>query len=240
MSRLPDREQEFLTWAAQHLTIWAGNGVAPSIGMTVEQVTAAQLKLDAAQAALDLAETVRLDSLTKTADKDLKLGDLRTTMGGLVTQIEGYAKATADESVYVTASIPEPKPKTPRTEAPVPQNLGLRNTTNGNLVLTFEANKGQGSVFVIQRRTKPVGGAAGDFQYQDTTAEKAWTDTSVPTGLEWVSYQVATKLTNGVLSDWSTARTFNFGSVGESAGESGAGADGPLEFGGGEPLAKAG
>lgn|GEM_PF-5879896 len=48
MSRLPDREQEFLTWAAQHLTIWAGNGVAPTIGMTAEQVAAAQLKLDAA------------------------------------------------------------------------------------------------------------------------------------------------------------------------------------------------
>ncbi len=221
MSRLPDREQEFLTWAAQHLTIWAGNGVAPTIGMTSEQVAEAQLKLDAAQSALDAAETVRLDSVTKTADKDLKVGDLRTTMGGLVTQIDGYAKATADESVYVKASIPEPRPKTPRSEAPVPTGLALRNTTNGELVLTYEANKGQGSVFVIQRRVKPIGQDAQPFTYMDTTGEKAWTDSSVPGGVEWIGYQVATKLTNNVRSDWSDERVFNFGTVGgESVSES--------------------
>ncbi|MEO1278607.1 MAG: hypothetical protein AAFV77_06615 [Planctomycetota bacterium] len=221
MSRLPDREQEFLTWAAQHLTIWAGNGVPASIGVTPEQVAEAQLKLDSAQASLDVAESVRLDSVTKTADKDLKVGDLRTTMGGLVTQIDGYAKATADESVYVKASIPEPKPKTPRTEAPVPAMLALRSTTNGSLVLTFEANKGQGSVFVIQRRYETVDGVVSGFQYQDTTGEKAWTDDNVPGGLKWIGYQVATRLTNNVLSDWSDEKQFNFGTIGGTiSGES--------------------
>lgn len=225
MPRLPDKDQELLTWAAQHIPVWAGQGTPPDIGITADQVADASAKLSDAQTALSDADTIRQQSATKTADKDLKVGDLRSTLGGLVTQIEGYAKATGDQGVYIRAEVPEPKPKTPRTEAPIPQNLGLRNTTNGNLVLTFEANKGAGSVFVIQRRTKPVGGTAGEFQYMDTTAEKTWTDPSVPTGLEWVSYQVATKLTNGVLSDWSTARTFNFGSVGESpvvsGGESG-------------------
>lgn len=44
----------------------------------------------------------------------------------------------------------------------------------------------------------------------------------MPGGVEWIGYQVATKLTNNVRSDWSDERVFNFGTIGgESAGETG-------------------
>ncbi|MFI4882066.1 MAG: hypothetical protein ACIAQU_05730 [Phycisphaerales bacterium JB064] len=220
----------------------AGQGVAPTIGMTPEQVAAAQIKLGEAETALGNAETVRTDSLNKTAIKDDKIASLRAVMGGLVTQIEGFAKATQDEGVYTTASIAKPKQRTPRTEAPVPANLTLRNTTNGNLVLSYEANKGQGSVFVIQRRYKTLAGVVSSFQYLDTTGEKTWTDTNVPGGLEWIAYQVATKLTNNVVSDWSDEKAFNFGTVGgeapvqaaQTTGESASGGSGGPD--GGESL----
>jgi hypothetical protein len=217
MSRLPEKEQEFLTWAANHLTVWAGQSTPPNIGVTSEQITAAQAKLAAAQDALAAALVIRQESTSVTEDKDQKVEDLRATIGGLVTQIEGYAKATGDAGVYVRAQFAPPKPREPRTEAPVPTNLDLQSTTNGNLVLTFEANKGTGSVFVIQRSIKPIGGEEQPFVYMDTTAEKTWTDTSVPSGLDWVSYQVATKLTNGVRSDWANAERFNFGTFGNQS-----------------------
>ncbi|MFI4915512.1 MAG: hypothetical protein ACIAS6_03260 [Phycisphaerales bacterium JB060] len=239
MSRVPDREQEFLNWSAAHLAIWAGQGVAPTIGMTPEQVAAAQLKLDQAQAAWSSAEAVRLDSVTKTEIKDQKMDSLRTVMGGLVGQVDGFARATEDQSVYTKASIPKPKDRTPRTDAPVPTDLDIRSTTNGNLRLTFEANKGQGMVFVIQRSYETVDGVETSFQYVDTTADKAWTDTSVPNGLKWIGYQVASRLTNNVLSDWSPMRLFNFGTAGNQnpasaqatsqsgGGGEGSGGDGP-------------
>ena len=228
MSRLPEREQDFLNWTAQHLSIWAAAGVAPTIGVTDEQVASAQLKLGAAQTARSDAEAIRIQSLNKTAIKDQQVDSLRTVMGGLVTQIEGFARATQDQSVYTKASIPAPKDPTPRTEAPVPANLALRSTTNGKLVLTFEANKGQGSVFVIQRRYQTVDGVETNFQYQDTTAEKTWTDENVPGGLKWVGYQVATRLTNNVLSDWSDEKQFNFGTVGnQNPAQTAADAGGP-------------
>ena len=181
---------------------------------TPEQIAAAQVKLAEAETALAEAEAIRTESVNKTAIKDAKLASLRKVVGGLVIQIEGFAKATENEGVYTIASIPKPKDPTPRTEAPVPAKLTLRSTTNGNLVLTFEANKGQGSVFVIQRRSETVDGVVSDFQYQDTTGEKAWTDENVPGGLKWVGYQVATRLTNNVLSDWSDEKQFNFGTIG--------------------------
>ncbi len=214
MPRLPDTDQGLIDWSSQHLTIWAANGVPPTIGTTPEQIAAAQLKLTEAQAALASAAAIRTESLNQTAIKDAKLASLRKVVGGLVVQIEGFAKATENQGVYTIASIPKPKDPTPRTEAPVPTMLALRSTTNGRLVLTFEANKGQGSVFVIQRRYRTVDGVVTSFQYQDTTAEKSWTDTNVPGGLTWVGYQVATRLTNNVLSDWSDEKQFNFGTVG--------------------------
>ncbi|MEQ8316261.1 MAG: hypothetical protein RIE77_10330 [Phycisphaerales bacterium] len=33
-------------------------------------------------------------------------------------------------------------------------------------------------------------------------------------GLEWIAYQVATRLTTSVVSDWSDEKTFNFGTIG--------------------------
>lgn len=214
MPRLPYDDEGLLDWAAYHLPIWAATGVPPTIGMTDEQVAAAQLKLSEAQTAFSEAEASRAEAVNKTAIKDQKVGSLRTVMGGLITQVDGFAKSTEDPSVYTKASIPEPKAKTPRTEAPVPTNLALRNTTNGRLVLTFDANKGLGSVFVIQRRYQTVDGVVSDFQYQDTIAEKTWTDQNVPNGLKWIGYQVATRLTNNVLSEWSDEKQFNFGTVG--------------------------
>lgn len=214
MPRLPDNDEGLISWSTQHLAIWAGQGTAPNIGVTSDQVAAAQLKLQAAQTALGDVAAVRTESLNKTAIKDDKVDSLRTVVGGLITQIEGFAKSTEDEGVYTLASIPKPKDRTPRTEAPMPTNLKLRNKTNGQLVLTFEANKGIGSVFVIQRRYKTLAGVVSSFQYQDTTGEKTWTDTNVPNGLEWIAYQVATKLTTNVVSDWSDEKAFNFGTIG--------------------------
>jgi hypothetical protein len=231
MPRLPQREEAFLTWSAQHLALWAGQGIAPTIGMTPEQVAAAQLKLDAAEAARSSAIAARLASVTRTSEKDAIVGELRAVMGGLVGQVDGFARATEDESVYDKASIPKPKDPTPRTEAPMPTDLDIRSTTNGNLRLTFEASKGQGTVFVIQRRYKTVEGVVSNFQYADTTADKAWTDTSVPNGLEWIGYQVASRLTNNVLSDWSPMRLFNFGTAGNQNPAQAATA----QSGGGEP-----
>ncbi|MEQ8845773.1 MAG: hypothetical protein RIB58_13055 [Phycisphaerales bacterium] len=239
MARLPDTDQGLINWSSQRLAIWSGQGVAPTIGATPEQIAAAQIKLDEAQAALTAAEAIRTESVNKTAIKDAKLSSLRKVVGGLVIQIEGFAKATEDETVYTKASIPKPKDPTPRTEAPVPTMLALRSTTNGKLVLTFEANKGQGSVFVIQRRYETVDGTVTSFQYQDTTAEKSWTDNSVPGGLKWVGYQVATRLTNNVLSDWSDEKQFNFGTIGnQNPAQSAKASDGEPDAGpkGGESI----
>ncbi|MEQ9094889.1 MAG: hypothetical protein RIE32_01345 [Phycisphaerales bacterium] len=205
-----------ISWAAYHLALWAGQGVAPTIGMTPEQVAAAQLELDQASAALQAAETIRAQSLAKTQDKDQKVDALRGTLGGLVTQVDGFAKATKDQSVYAKAQIPEPAPKTPRSEADTPSDLATQSQTDGSVLVTFEANKGPGTVFLLQRQVVGEGGTIGDWADLATLSDKQFLDENVPTGIRQLNYRVRAQTTNGVLSPWSFPVPFYLGTGGGS------------------------
>lgn len=214
-SRVPRRLSEFVPWLQSRVTLWAGGQSGPpDIGLSSDQVAALAVLTDDFVAKYNMAQALRGNARAATIEQNTALDAVRAMLGGDIEIIDGYAKATADPDVYARAQIPPPKDRTPRTEAPKPTNLEVRATTNGNIVLTFEANKGLGSVFIIQRRYKTIDGVVTQFKKMDTIAEKTWTDTNVPNGLLWIGYQVATRLTNNVLSDWSTEKAFNFGTIG--------------------------
>lgn len=231
MPRLPDNDNDLIAWAAYHLPIWGANGVPSTIGMTPEQVAAAQLELDAASAAVSAAAAIRAQSLAKTADKDQKVDALRGTLGGLVTQVDGFAKATKDETVYVRAEIPEPAPKTPRSEADTPSDLATQSQTDGSVLVTFEANKGPGTVFLLQRQLVGETGTIGDWSELATLSEKQYLDEQVPTGIRQVNYRVRAQTTNGVLSPWSFPVPFYLG-TGGGASSASASATSPEPHGG--------
>lgn len=223
MPRIPNDEAGMIAWAAYHLPIWGANGVAPTIGMTPEQVAAAQLELDAVEAARATAVQIRAQSLAKTLDKDQKVDALRGTLGGLVTQVDGFAKSTKDQSVYVRAEIPEPAPRTPRSEADMPTNLATISQTDGSVLVTFDAVKGAGTVFLLQRQFVSEGGVIGDWTDTATLSEKKYLDENVPSGLRLVNYRVRAQTTNGVLSPWTFPVPFYLG-TGGGAGASSASA----------------
>lgn len=217
--RVPRRLDQFVPWLQNHVALWAGQSVPPDIGLTADQVAALAALTDDFVAKYDAAQAARGVAKAATLEQNTALDAVRAMLGGSIEIIDGYAKTTSDPDVYARAQIAPPKPATPREAAPKPTNLALHATTNGNLVLTFEAAKGQGSLFIIQRRYQTLDGVVTNFQKMDTIAEKTWTDTNVPNGLIWIGYQVATKLTNGVVSDWSTQSTFNYGPVGGQSGQ---------------------
>ena len=216
--RVPRGDQQYIAWLLQRVGVWAGGqGGPPNIGLTSSQVAALAALASEAQAKLQIAQEARAVARAAKLDKDMAIAASRAMLGGDIEIIDGFAKTTGDEGVYVRAQIDPPKPPTPRTDAPIPTNLIITPTTNGRMRLSFEASKGAGSVFIVQRRHKPIGGEPTAWQLVDTISTKWWMDVNVPSGLEWVRYQVATKLTNGVRSDWSVDRAFFFGAVPEQA-----------------------
>ncbi|MEQ9097236.1 MAG: hypothetical protein RIE32_13355 [Phycisphaerales bacterium] len=217
-TRVPRRLDQFVPWLISRVDLWNGGQAGPpDIGLSAQQLAdLTALRDDFVQKYND-AKAARDSSKAKTVLQHEAYEALRSVLGGDIDIIDGYAKATGDMGVYARAQLDPPKDPTPRETAPVPEGLEIRASSFGDLVLTFEANKGQGSVFIIQRQLRAIGQEPGVWTYADTVSEKTWTDTSVPNGVASVRYRVRTKLTNGVLSDWSEDKGFFYGTGGSGA-----------------------
>lgn len=226
-TRVPRRLDQFVPWLQSHVTLWSGQGTPPDIGLTATQVADLAALSDDFVAKYDAAQSARADAKAATLEQNLALDAVRAMLGGDIEIIDGYAKTTADPGVYARAQIDPPKPGAPRETAPVPTDLSIRAGSFGDLNLSFDASKGQGSVFIIERQLRPIGGEPEAWTYADTSSDKAWTDTSVPRGIASVRYRVRTKLTNGVVSDWSEDKGFFYG----TDGGAGAGGGESLPFG---------
>ncbi|MEQ8845086.1 MAG: hypothetical protein RIB58_09550 [Phycisphaerales bacterium] len=212
MTTIDRTQQGTLNFFNQRISAWVTN--AETLTLSIEDINTLTTLLGDAESKFDDAKEAWNVYRAKVDAQDEAIAGLYDFGSLLVQQIRVAAKKDGTNELYQLAQIEAPKKPTPRGEAPIPTDLVLRSTTNGKLVLSYEANKGQGLVFVIQRRYETVDGVVTGFEYQDTTAEKAWTDNSVPGGLKWVGYQVAARLTNNVLSDWSDEKQFNFGTIG--------------------------
>jgi len=235
--RVPRRLDQFVPWLQSRVTIWTGGqGGPPDIGLSAQQISDLALLKDDFVAKYNAAQSARSQAKAATLEQNLALDAVRAMLGGNIEIIDGYAKTTSDPGVYARAQIDPPKSASPREEAPVPTDLGIRATSFGDLVLTFDANKGQGSVFIIERQLRPIGGEPGAWTYADTSSEKTWTDTSVPNGIASVRYRVRTKLTNGVLSDWSEDKGFFYGTDGGVGGGAGGGVASGVGGGESQPI----
>jgi hypothetical protein len=224
--RVPRRLDQFVPWLISHVDLWSGGQAGPpDIGLTAAQVATLSLLKDDFVEKYNEAVASRESARAKTILQHEAFDALKTVLGGDIDIIDGYAKATGDLGVYARAQLAPPKDATPRDEAPIPTNLATTSTTSGDVELRFRGSKAGGVVFIIQRQLVPIGATDAPWQYADTVAEKVWVDQAIPGGLARVSYRVRTKLTNGVLSQWSYPVPFYFGtgSGAQSAAASGGG-----------------
>ncbi|MCW5757137.1 MAG: hypothetical protein KIT54_07875 [Phycisphaeraceae bacterium] len=215
MSTISRTQQGTLDFFNLRIADWAAN--AEQLELNPDDLATLSALLSAAQSNFDAAKQLEIEYRAAVDLQDESIEALYNFGSLLVQQIRVAAKKDGTDTIYALAKIDPPKDRTPRTVAPVPTGLSIRATSFGDLTLTFEANKGLGSVFIIERQTRPIGGQPGTWVYADTISEKAWTDNNVPNGVASVRYRVRTKLTNGVLSDWSDDKGFFFGTSGNQA-----------------------
>jgi hypothetical protein len=209
MTTIGRTQQGILDFFNRRIADWTSN--AEQLELSVDDLARLSALLSAAQTTFDEAKEALDDAKAKVDLQDEAIDDLYSFGSLLVQQIRVAAKKEGTDTLYAVAKIDPPKKPGSRTEAPIPTDLRIRASTFGDLVLAFEANKGLGSVFIIERQTRTIGGQPGPWTYATTTSEKSWTDSSVPNGVASVRYRVRTKLTNGVLSDWSEDKGFFFG-----------------------------
>ncbi|OAB59719.1 hypothetical protein AY599_07815 [Leptolyngbya valderiana BDU 20041] len=218
MPRFPTNEAAFIAYAKQRSDQWKGGQAGPpDVGLSAQQLTDTENAADEAQAAYTAMLAARNAAREATLLKNNKLEALRAIFGGDVDTIDAYAKATGNPDVWVLAGIPKPKDPGERPAPPKPTELELTALTGGSIVIDFKV-AAAGAVFEVQRRSRPIGGTAGDWTTIAITGEKHVTDPGVPVGLESVEYKVRAVLPNNNAGLWSDAKAFYFGAQGSQGG----------------------
>lgn len=211
--RRPRTEQSYIAWARARVNQWLGNqGVPPDIGLTTGQVAAADaLVTDLENKFTDMVNK-RTAAETATGVKDTILTDTESYMAGMVDIIDGFAKSTGNPEVYALAGIPAPKKPTARTEAPLPTDPRTFISPGGTVTFAFSVVSGGGAVYPVQRRTITLEGFNGPWVDMGfATSLKRFTDNNAQAGVAGYAYRAATRLTNGVQSEWSDWGVANLG-----------------------------
>lgn len=213
MPRIPDADDAFIAFARLHADLWSGQGTAPTIGLSPEQITETLAATAAAEAADVAAQQARSASKAATAAKRQAIATLEGVFAADVATIDAHALATKDPGVYTRAQIDAPKTPSERPAPPAPTDLRATVQSNGSVVLSFKATTGGGATYLVQRLTTSIQGVESPYEFVGFASDdKRYIDTAVPEGVRSIGYRVAARISTGLQSPWSVTRTVPFGS----------------------------
>lgn len=220
MPRQPQKDAQLLAFTNNLLQVWTGGqGGPPDIGLTSDQVADLAAAFTLAETSQNGQTAARSAAKSATTGKRNAFKNLRTTLGGLLNIIDGYAKSSGDPGVYQRAHIDPPTPPSPRDQAAMATSVSTRVLTDGSIRFAFKVRSGGGATYELQRQDVALGGTLGEWNFLATSGRKKnFSDPSVPFGVRAVSYRVRTLLSNGVASEWSEPSTVNFGILGSTGG----------------------
>lgn len=207
MRVLPRTANDRIAFFEQHLPIWAKDPAA--IGIPVDLLNELTARTAAARAAYDAALVLRNRARAATLAHTESLASMFELGSDLVKMIRSFALANDDSSVFTAAEIPVPAPASPLGPPATPTGLAARLNTDGTVRVRWEASRRGGTSFAIER---VLGPHIETWTLIGVTTEKAFTDRSVPNGLEAVSYRV-TAARSGGASTASHPTTIIFGNL---------------------------
>lgn len=214
MAVLPQSREEMIQWFANRIASWA---VSPtSIGLTAQQIVDLSTKLAQAQADLQAAVEIRIQSKNKTAAFHLSSDDLRDFGSDLIATVKARAEATNDPTIFQKASIPPPSPPSPVGPPATPTNLVAISNPFGYIDLAWKGARSNGVQFTIQRQSIELDGTLGTWTTIATVPANEYSDTTVPTGFRGMNYRVWAQRTGGQ-SQPTESTTVWFGVNGSSA-----------------------
>jgi len=184
MATVPSTIADKLAFFEQHLPVWAKDPVG--IGLTAIQLASLANMVADARAAFDAAQDARAISRAATVSQSNAMSVMGEFGSDLVTTIRAFAETSNDPEVYAVAQIPPPAPPTPAGPPEQPTNLTASLTPGGALKISWKGSVASSAYFSVYRR------AAGEtaFTLLDSTDTKFYEDTSIPAGVNNVTYYI--------------------------------------------------
>jgi len=198
--RYPKADNRFLAWARAITRVWTGwqpgggsTGV-PDIGLSEAQAQRAADLFEAALAAHRHQEAMRQAALAASEAKRLAFKRFKAELGGDISTIQAYAKATGDPGVFVRARLRARK-RAMRRGPIAPHSPNLRFVVSqGEMVLTWKGRTLPGTFYRVERRLTPADAPDAPYRFIAAVGERRFVDTTIPPGTTRVEYLVtATK-----------------------------------------------
>jgi hypothetical protein len=214
MATYPSKREEFLKWCEAHVNVFADNFAA--IG--VPQATAAAFTAQVEELRVKTTQQTSARDAAKAAteavtDSD---GDTRQLASNIVRLIRTYAITTNNPAVYELAQIPAPSTGGVVPPPGRPTDFKVELNPEGSITFRWKATHPEGSdrvVYFVQR--KLITETA--FRLVGGTGERAYTDDTLPFGVDGVQY-IVTAQRGQVQGQASLPLGIFFGSVGGRGG----------------------
>lgn len=187
MPVVPTRDVDAIQYFEQHVGIWTERFA--DIGVTQQFATDVKTATSAARAAFDAQQQAKQTAKNATVTFRNAMRAMRSGGGDLIKTVRTFAESTANPDVYTIAQIEPPAPPAPRPLPSAPTDIRAELDTTGAVTLRWKASNAtasSGVYFVVTRKL------AGEtvFSTVGTTAGKAFTDETIPSGTTALVYQI--------------------------------------------------
>lgn len=211
-TNIPTTIPAFIDWCTSHAPLWASNSTL--IGVSSAQATAFTTLVTNLNKAAGTADTARDASKSATLLLGNAIDAAHASAALLVSTIKNYAESTHNMDVYGLAAISPANPPSPAATPVAPTKFGATINPDGTLTVNWKVAQPTGIFGVNYLVSRRLNGSDGPFTFVGSEgANKSFTDTTLPVGVDKVEYIVQPKrgMDFGPQSD---VFSVQFGSVG--------------------------
>lgn len=210
-TNVPTNIPDLVSWCNVHAGLFSSH--ATSIGLTTAQATAFTTLVGTMITNQGKAEDARQASKDATKQFQSSVISVRALAGAYVNTIKAFAETTNNPNVYALAGISPNDPPSPLPAPVPPQAFTTSINPDGSLTVRFKVTQPEGVNNVQYLVSRRLNGSTGPFALVTAVgSEKAFTDITLPVGVDRVDYIVQPKR-GEVLGAQSNVLAIQFGSL---------------------------
>ncbi|NRA59204.1 MAG: hypothetical protein HRU13_13920 [Phycisphaerales bacterium] len=176
-----------IEYLEERIPLWQADPAA--IGLSVEQVNAANVLVQAARDSYSSQQAAALAAENALSTRDQAIGDMRAFASSLIATIRAYARAESDPGVYAAAGLEPPAQPTPSPDPVAPTNVTIGLRPQGLVELRWEGSLALGTYYEVQRSLDNQ----VTWTAVDTVTTRELLDGGVPAGTAQASYRIRAK-----------------------------------------------
>lgn len=193
MSTVPEKLPEAIDWVGVRVPVWTAAGTA--IGVEATQTASLSALHSSAQSLKAEYDALKAEYDAKGAEYRQAATAMRTTAAGLVVQIRGFSRTTADPAaVFTQAQLPLPADPTPSPPPGTPEGFKAELLQSGSLRFTFACDHPSG-VNAVTYKVMRQEGPQAPYVFLMNAKKRQFEDTTLSGDSTVVTYLVTAQTT---------------------------------------------